>query len=110
MTNSSTQPNIYDQIYDIVRQIPEGQVATYGQIADMANLFGKARLVGYALFRVDPQTSDVPWHRVINAKGEISQSPFRNGGDYVQRSLLEQEGIKFSATGKVNLAVYRWQP
>ncbi len=110
MIDSSAQPNIYDRIYDYVRQIPEGKIATYGQIADMASLFGKARLVGYALFRVDPQTSDIPWHRVVNAKGEISQSPFRNGGDYLQRSLLEQEGIEFSTTGKINLSEYRWHP
>jgi methylated-DNA-protein-cysteine methyltransferase related protein len=50
----------------------------------------------------------VPWHRVINAKGEISESPFRQGGDYLQRSLLESEGIEFSAEGKINLRSHRW--
>jgi methylated-DNA-protein-cysteine methyltransferase related protein len=99
----------YTRIYAVVRQIPEGKVATYGQIADLANLAGKARLVGYALFRVDTQISDIPWHRVINSKGEVSESPFRRGGDYLQRSLLEREGIKFSPAGKVNLGEYRWQ-
>jgi methylated-DNA-protein-cysteine methyltransferase related protein len=69
----------YDRIYEVVRQIPLGQVATYGQVAELANLLGRARLVGYALFRVDLR-SDIPWHRVINAKGEISESPFRQGG------------------------------
>ncbi len=62
----------YDQIYAVVRQIPEGQVATYGQVAELAGLGGKARLVGYALYRVDMRSSDIPWHRVINAKGKIS--------------------------------------
>ncbi len=62
----------YDQIYAVVRQIPEGQVATYGQVAELAGLGGKARLVGYALYRVDMRSSDIPWHRVINVKGEIS--------------------------------------
>jgi methylated-DNA-protein-cysteine methyltransferase-like protein len=100
----------YDRIYKTVHQIPEGKVATYGQIAELTNLAGKARLVGYALYRIDPQTSDVPWHRVVNAKGEISQSPFRNGGDYLQRSLLEQEGVQFSPQGKINLRADRWQP
>jgi methylated-DNA-protein-cysteine methyltransferase related protein len=99
----------YDRIYTVVRQIPYGQVATYGQVAQWANLAGKARLVGYALFRVDTQ-SDIPWHRVINAKGEISESPFRNGGDYLQRSLLEAEGVEFNRSGKVNFKQYRWQP
>ncbi|NJR52822.1 MAG: MGMT family protein, partial [Leptolyngbyaceae cyanobacterium CSU_1_3] len=91
----------YDRIYEVVRQIPVGQVATYGQVAELANLSGRARVVGYALFRVDLR-SDIPWHRVINAKGEISESPFRQGGDYLQRSLLEAEGVKFSKSGKVN--------
>ncbi|AFY72814.1 putative methylated DNA-protein cysteine methyltransferase [Synechococcus sp. PCC 7502] len=99
----------YDRIYAIVRQIPQGKIATYGQIAELSGLVGKARVVGYALYRVDPQTSDIPWHRVVNAKGEISESPFRNGGDYLQRSLLEQEGIKFSLN-KINLRDYRWYP
>lgn len=99
----------YEAIYAVVRCIPEGKVATYGQIAELANLPRQARLVGYALYRVDP-TSDIPWHRVINAKGEISESPFRQGGDYLQRSRLEQEGVEFSPTGKISLQVYRWQP
>ncbi|CAN1209112.1 MGMT family protein [Tumidithrix helvetica PCC 7403] len=102
--------HIYEQIYAIARQIPQGKVATYGQVAELANLAGKARLVGYALFRVDVATSDVPWHRVINAKGEVSYSPLRRGADYLQRSLLEQEGIKFNAKGKINLREYLWQP
>ncbi len=99
----------YDRIYAIVRQIPHGKVATYGQIADLAQLYGQARLVGYALYRVDKHT-EIPWHRVINAKGEISESSLRLGSDYVQRSLLEAEGIEFDAHGKINLKVYRWQP
>lgn len=99
----------YNVIYEIVRQIPQGKVATYGQVADLSNLYGKARLVGYALYRVD-KNSDIPWHRVINAKGEISYSSLRHGADYLQRSLLEQEGIKFSPAGKVNLKEYLWHP
>ncbi|MBD2042631.1 MGMT family protein [Microcoleus sp. FACHB-672] len=100
----------YDNIYDIVRKIPHGRVATYGQVADLAELYGKARLVGYALYRVDMRSSDIPWHRVINAKGEISQSPLRYGTDCLQQTLLEEEGIKFSAEGKVNLREYLWRP
>jgi methylated-DNA-protein-cysteine methyltransferase-like protein len=100
----------YEDIYAIVRQIPKGKVATYGQVAELANLYGKARLVGYALYRVDMRSSDIPWHRVINAKGEISHSPLRHGNDYLQRSLLEQEGIKFSPEGKIKLREYLWQP
>lgn len=99
----------YQQIYAIVRQIPYGQVATYGQVANLAGLPGHARMVGYALFRVT-DSDEVPWHRVINAKGTISESPFREGNDYFQRSLLESEGVEFSPEGKINLTRYRWQP
>lgn len=98
----------YDRIYDIVRQIPWGKVATYGQIADLAKLYGKARLVGYALFRVQI-ADDIPWHRVINAKGEISYSFKRQGGDYLQKVLLEEEGVKFIKNGKIDLKQYRWR-
>lgn len=98
----------YETIYNIVRQIPRGQVATYGQVADLANLPGRARFVGYALFRVAPD-SDIPWHRVINAKGEISESPVRYGSDHLQRVLLEEEGIQFNPQGKINLRDYRWK-
>ena len=99
----------YQQIYEVVRQIPYGQVATYGQVAELANLPGRARLVGYALFRVKLD-SDIPWHRVINAKGQVSESPVRYGGDHLQRSLLEAEGIQFDAKGTINLRRYLWLP
>ena len=99
----------YDRIYAIVRQIPPGQVATYGQVAELAGLIGKPRLVGYALYRVD-MADDIPWQRVINAKGEVSHSVLRNGTDYLQRAILEEEGIEFNAKGRVDLKRYRWQP
>lgn len=99
----------YANIYAVVRQIPKGKVATYGQIADLAQLFGRARMVGYALYRVDTRYLDIPWHRVINAKGEISHSPLRHGTDSQQRLLLEAEGVEFSPEGKVSLRLYQWQ-
>jgi methylated-DNA-protein-cysteine methyltransferase related protein len=102
-----TLSTTYDAIYNVVRQIPYGQVATYGQVAELAGLPRRARLVGYALFRVAPD-DDIPWHRVINAQGEISESPQRLGGDDLQRVLLEGEGVKFSQADRVNLAQYRW--
>ncbi|MDX2239725.1 MAG: MGMT family protein [Leptolyngbyaceae cyanobacterium bins.302] len=98
----------YEAIYNVVRNIPRGQVATYGQVADLANLPGRARLVGYALFRVAPD-SDIPWHRVINAKGEVSESPIRYGSDHLQRVLLEEEGVQFNTKGKIDLRHYRWR-
>jgi methylated-DNA-protein-cysteine methyltransferase related protein len=103
------QSRTYRQIYAIVRQIPYGQIATYGQVAALADLAGQARLVGYALYRVDGHL-EIPWHRVINAKGEISTSPWREGSDDLQRSLLEAEGVRFNAAGQINLRDYRWCP
>ena len=100
----------YEKIYAVVRQIPAGRVATYGQIAELAGLFGKPRVVGYALFRIAQPPEDIPWHRVVNAKGEVSYSQVRNGSDYLQRSLLEDEGIEFQPSGKLDLLRYRWQP
>lgn len=96
----------YEQIYAVVRRIPRGRVATYGQIADIAGLEGHARQVGYALHNL-PENSDVPWHRVVNAKGEISP---RNTNDSheLQRILLEAEGLVFESS-RVPLEKYRWQ-
>ncbi|MEL7507879.1 MAG: MGMT family protein [Cyanobacteria bacterium J06633_23] len=101
-------PNSYDLIYAVVRKIPAGKVATYGQVAELAGLIGKPRVVGYALYKVAPE-DDIPWQRVINAKGEISTSAFRDGSDDLQRVLLEDEGIEFEGN-KINLSKYRWQP
>src|SRR5213593_3050049 len=91
--------NNYLRIYEIVQQIPRGRVASYGQIAELAGLEGHARQVGYALHAL-PADSGVPWHRVVNAKGEI---PPRNVGDSheLQRMLLEAEGVKFDEKGRI---------
>jgi len=98
----------YRDIYRIVRRVPRGRVATYGQIADLAGLPGHARQVGYALHALPPESS-VPWHRVINAKGEISLRS--QGGDGIdQRLRLEAEGIEFDAHGRVSLERCRWRP
>jgi methylated-DNA-protein-cysteine methyltransferase-like protein len=96
----------YDLIYKTVKKIPRGKVATYGQIAELAGLEGHARQVGYALHNL-PGASDVPWHRVINAKGEISP---RSAGDSheLQRMLLEEEGVLFDSRGHVDLRACRW--
>lgn len=97
----------YELIWSVVRKIPRGRVATYGQIAELAGLEGHARQVGYALHNL-PESNDVPWHRVINARGEVSP---RTGGDSheLQRMLLEAEGVAFRVDGKVDLGVYRWK-
>ncbi len=103
------KPSAYQRIYDVVKKIPIGKVATYGQVAELAGFYGKARLVGYALFQVEP-ASDIPWQRVVNIKGEISHSIARCGGDYLQKDLLEREGIEFQLNSNcIDLKKYRWQ-
>ena len=108
-TDTSKNSPLYESIYAVVRKIPAGQVATYGQIAELLGLYGRARQIGYALFRVAPE-SDVPWQRVINAKGMVSRSPHREGSDELQHILLEQEGVVFDTQDCIDLKRYRWIP
>ena len=101
----------YAAVYAVVKKIPRGKVATYGQIALLAGLPRAARQVGLAL-RITPGSIKIPWHRVINAQGQISmrQHDWQSGGDDYQRALLENEGIEFNAAGKINLKKFRWLP
>ena len=99
----------YLRIYAVVRQIPAGRVATYGQVATMAGLAGHARQVGYALHSLSDDPT-VPWHRVINARGEVSPRNERHGWENFQRHLLEEEGIEFDLRGRVDLRLCRWDP
>jgi methylated-DNA-protein-cysteine methyltransferase-like protein len=103
------QGNTFEIIHSIVKCIPHGTVATYGQIAALTATGLPARIVGYALHRL-PENTDIPWHRVINSKGFISISPGRHKYDSLQRVLLENEGIIFSRDGKINLQKYLWHP
>ena len=97
-----------EAICAVIRRIPKGWVATYGQVAAMAGMPRRARLVGRVLQRLDPATK-IPWHRVVNAKGEVSYSLSRNGGDILQRRLLEKEGIKFDDSNRLDLERCRWR-
>ncbi len=97
---------VFDRIYDVVRQIPKGTVATYGQVAAYAGNPRWARVVGYAL-HVNPNPFVIPCHRVVNRKGGLAPS-FAFGGEGAQRSLLEQEGIVFEPDGTVDLEKYLW--
>jgi methylated-DNA-protein-cysteine methyltransferase related protein len=98
----------YQRIYAVIRRIPKGRVATYGQIAQMAGLPRQARQVGYALSAL-PEGQDVPWHRVINAKGEISFRAEPHFGD-IQRSRLEKEGVVFNGKNQTSLVRFQWKP
>ena len=100
--------NNYARIYAVVRRIPKGRVATYGQVAALAGLPRQARQVGYALHAL-PNGSAVPWHRVVNAQGRLSLGRAVPGGDLVQRLRLEKEGIEI-AGGRIPLARFGWKP
>ena len=96
----------YKRIYAAVRRIPRGRIATYGQVATLAGLNGRARQVGYALAALRSSTA-VPWQRVINAQGRISLRPTTGG--FSQRMLLEREGVVFDAGGRVSLRKFQWR-
>ena len=98
----------YELIYSVVRRIPRGRVATYGQVASLAGLAGHARQVGYALNAL-PDATAVPWHRVVNAAGRISVRA-APGSELVQQLLLEKEGVRLDARGRIPLDRLRWQP
>ncbi len=110
---SSNTDSTYSRVYTLVRQIPAGRVATYGQIAQFVGGC-TPRMVGYALASLsfaDAEKGEIPWQRVINAQGKISP---RGGGDgaLVQRDLLEAEGVRFEATSsgeeRIHLRDFRW--
>ena len=96
----------YERIYAVVKRIPKGRVATYGQIAQLAGLPGHARQVGYALNKT-PAGRRLPWHRVLGAGGAISLG---GAGGMEQRLRLVAEGVEVNAAGRVPLARYQWQP
>ena len=97
----------YARIYEVVKSIPEGRVATYGQVAALAGIPGHARQVGYALNSL-PDDSGVPWQRVINARGEISKR-MDPQYEWIQKTLLEEEGVEFDPRGRVSLARFGWR-
>ena len=97
------------RIFAVVRRIPRGRVATYGQVAALAGLPRQARLVGYALAAA-PLTARLPWHRVVNAAGAVSARRAGPGGALRQRALLEREGVAFDARGCLSLERFRWRP
>jgi methylated-DNA-protein-cysteine methyltransferase-like protein len=97
---------LHKRIHDVVLRIPRGRVATYGQVARIARLPGQARLVGYAL-HATPAGKKIPWQRVVNAQGAISLG---GEGAARQRRLLEREGVRFDARGRIPLASFQWRP
>lgn len=97
----------YQRFYEVVRHVPRGRVTTYGAVAQQAGLPGRARQVGYAMAAL-PDEHDVPWHRVINARGEVSRRSGGSAFESIQRVLLEGEGIVFDEQGRVDLERFGW--
>lgn len=97
-------PSRWPQFYEIIRAIPRGRVATYGDVARLAGNPRAARDVGWALSALPPG-SDVPWWRVVNRHGGLS---CRSNGTALQGELLAEEGITFDVSGQLDLAIYRW--
>ncbi len=97
----------YARIYAVVRRIPRGRVATYGQVAALAGLTRAARQVGYALHALSG-SSALPWQRVINSAGRISLPP--DAGGLEQRFRLIDDGVPVDEQGRVSLARYQWRP
>ncbi len=100
------EKSTFELIYDIVKQIPKGTVATYGQVAALAGNRRWSRVVGYAL-HVNPDPEHIPCHRVVNRLGEVSKA-FAFGGENRQIDLLIQEGVGFQ-DGRVDLQKYGWK-
>lgn len=101
-----SEKTAFDKIYDVVRQIPFGQVATYGQVAALAGNRRWARVVGYAL-HANPDSDNIPCYRVVNRDGRVSEA-FAFGGKNKQIELLEAEGVKF-IDGYVDMKNYQWE-
>ena len=98
----------YIRIWEVVRRIPRGRVASYGQVAAVAGLPRQARLVGYALHASIPDS--LPWHRVVNVAGRLSLARADAAAALTQRMRLEREGVAFDARGRVRMAGHRWAP
>jgi methylated-DNA-protein-cysteine methyltransferase-like protein len=107
--NTSKTRNTFEKVYKIVNTIPYGKVATYGQVAALLGPGMPARIIGYALHALPPESS-VPWHRVINSRGHISLTAAQNDNISLQQLLLENEGIKFITDGVLDLMQYLWHP
>lgn len=109
MSDMTTTSDTYLAIYAVVGRIPVGRVATYGQVAALAGLPGRARLVGYALNALAGGAS-IPWQRVVNAQGRISPRSCGSDAGTEQRLRLEHEGVRFDASGRIPLERFLWRP
>lgn len=102
------EKNTFHRIYDVVRRIPRGKVATYGQVALLAGNPHWSQVVGYAL-HVNPDPLNIPCYRVVNRFGEVSRA-FAFGGENEQIRLLREDGVEVTPDGRVDLARFIWRP
>lgn len=96
-----------EAVYEVVRQIPAGRVATYGQVARLIGRPRNARFVGFAL-HVNPEPGIIPCHRVVFKDGSLAPG-FAFGGEDEQHRLLEQEGVEFLSDGRVDMERFHWE-
>ena len=117
MNRKATNPSrvdkyerVFEHIYRLVLRIPAGRVMTYGQIARLLDDRYSARLVGWAMHATPQDGRQIPWHRVINARGATSTGKLILHEPDLQRLLLESEGVVFNEQGRCDLSVYQWAP
>jgi methylated-DNA-protein-cysteine methyltransferase-like protein len=108
MAKARPDTNPFELIYEIVKKIPAGRVATYGQISRMMDGRYSPVFVGWALHALSGDRAEVPWHRVINSKGGVSTRRVLGYAPDLQKLLLIEEGIVFDEEDRCDLAVYRW--
>lgn len=97
----------FERVYSAVKNIPDGKVLSYGDVARIIGSPRSARQVGRAL-HCNPRPGEIPCHRVVFNDGSVSAG-FAFGGPQVQRAMLEAEGVKFSEDGKIDMKIYRWE-
>ena len=105
MNRMTEHDKLFDRIYKVVRQVPRGKVASYGQIAQIVGKGCHARMVGYAMAGT-PEGSGVPWQRIVNREGKVS---LPGEGGVIQRMRLEAEGVVFDARGRIDMKRFGWQ-
>jgi methylated-DNA-protein-cysteine methyltransferase-like protein len=97
----------YQEVYKVVRRIPSGRVATYGQVAKLLPKRWSPALVGWALHAL-PQDSDVPWFRVVDSQGRLGTRRLPGDSSRIQELLLADEGIPLDGEGRLDLAAFQW--
>ena len=101
--------NAFEEVYKVVRRIPRGRVATYGQVAKLLPKRWSPALVGWALHAL-PTGSGVPWHRVVDAKGQLGTRKLASDSANLQEECLAREGVRLDAEGRCDLKRHQWRP